>query len=221
MNDETENVDLSRLVKTLATRHTASSELHRSIVAAVAVTAASETPQRSARWWREWPWLKLGTALACGVLIGVLLIPRYFIPDNETQLRGEIVAAHVRSLMATHLEDVASTDQHTVKPWFTGKLDFSPPVNDFSAQGFPLTGGRLEYIDRHLAAALIYHRRGHVINVFVWPARESDRTAAFDKSQDGFNLIAWSSGDFQYWLVSDVNLEELQQFSKLLRGVGS
>jgi len=221
MNDETENSDVSRLVKTLATRHVASPDLRQSIISAVAATATPTAQQNRTRWWPEWPWLKLATAMACGVLISVLLTPLYVHSSHETRLREEVVAAHVRSLMAANLEDIASTDQHIVRPWFAGRLDFSPPVNDFSVQGFPLSGSRLDYIDRHLTAALIYHRHGHVINVFIWPTRGSDRTAAFDKSQDGFNLIAWDGGDFQYWLISDVNFEELQQFSKLLRSVGS
>jgi anti-sigma factor RsiW len=127
-------------------------------------------------------------------------------------LIDDAISDHVRSLQASHLTDVASTDQHTVKPWFAGKLDFSPPVVDLASAGFPLTGGRLEHLDRRPAAALVFHRRQHAINLFVWPADQ----AAVDSRQvtrAGYNALTWSQAGFNFLAVSEIPVSELQQFS--------
>ena len=213
MVDKNDDVELRALVQTKATRYEAPSELKQLIRASLAQSAVP--PQRSHPW-LQWPWLKLGAAMACGMVLSLLVTQMVLMPESREQITEEVVAAHVRSLMVAHLEDIASTDQHTVKPWFSGKLDFSPPVNDFSSQGFPLTGGRLDYIDRHFTAALVYRRNNHVINVFIWPARSADETKPISTMQDGFSLISWHRDGMQFWLVSDVNAEELQHFSKLL-----
>ena len=219
MVDQTESGRLSAAIKGRATRYAAPPELRQGIHAAVVQAAPSALPV-TARGWQGWRGLQMGATLACAILATVLATQIYMAPADNVGVNDEVVAAHVRSLMVGHLEDIASSDQHTVKPWFAGKLDFSPPVNDFSSQGFPLIGGRLDYIDRHLAAALVYRRHGHVVNVFVWPIREADRSRVLSENKDGFNLVAWSDSGFQYWLVSDVNSEELQSFSKLLRNAG-
>lgn len=217
MRDEHDFAELSALLKAKTRRYAAPSGLRQAIRAAVAESAA---PPRVAAGWRGMSWLKLGAAFACGVVASVLATQFYLVSGAQARLGEEAVAAHVRSLQVAHLEDVASTDQHTVKPWFAGKLDFSPPVNDFSRQGFPLTGGRLDYIDRHFAAALVYRRHGHAINVFVWPARSADEATAFNGRQEGFNLIAWRDAGMQFCVVSDLNADELLQFSRLLRTAG-
>jgi anti-sigma factor RsiW len=129
-------------------------------------------------------------------------------------LARSLISNHVRSLIGTHLLDVMSSDQHTVKPWFSGKLDFSPEVIDCAPQGFPLIGGRMEYVSDRSAAALIYRRRQHVINLFIWPAAPTDaRESVF--SRDGFNVLQWSDSTFTYWAVSDLDRAELQQFREL------
>jgi anti-sigma factor RsiW len=113
-----------------------------------------------------------------------------------------VVDTHVRSLLPGHLTDVLSTDRHTVKPWFAGKADIAPPVNDLSAKGFPLYGGRLDYVEGHSAAAIVYHRRQHVINLFVWRASPGESVAgAF--SVRGYSVLHWTSGDLSFWAVSD------------------
>ena len=128
-------------------------------------------------------------------------------------LERELVDDHVRSLLAQHLTDVASTDQHTVKPWFAGRIDYSPPVVDLKEQGFPLAGGRLDYVDGKVTAALVYRRRLHVINLFVRPA--SGRDGGFETSRDGYNLVRWRKGGLEFWAVSDLNRTELEQFRDL------
>jgi anti-sigma factor RsiW len=159
-----------------------------------------------------WNWAALAACLviaAAALFFGVH-------QKREHSLSQEIVADHVRSLMATHLTDVLTSDQHTVKPWFTGKLDFSPQVRDLSPQGYELVGGRLDYLDGHSVAAVVYQRRKHVINLLTWPADDADEQPK-TSAQQGFNLIEWRQGGMYYCAVSDLNQPELMDFVSLLR----
>ena len=133
--------------------------------------------------------------------------------DDEQRITSEIVSAHLRSLQAGHLTDVVSTDQHTVKPWFNGKLDVAPPVIDLTAQGFTLIGGRLDYVDARAIGAIVYRRRLHVINLFVAQTASTERRAAKTETFQGFNIRSWSEGGLNYWAVSDLAADELAEFS--------
>jgi len=136
-------------------------------------------------------------------------------PSPQDALVDEVVSSHVRSLMEQHLTDVASSDKHTVKPWFAGKLDFSPPVYDFTEQGYPLLGGRLDYIDNQIVAALSYKRNKHVINVFIMPTTQAD-AAMHSLSKRGYNLVFWRQNHLAFEAVSDLNRQELEALSQMI-----
>ena len=134
--------------------------------------------------------------------------------DDEARIQSEVVSAHLRSLQAGHLTDVVSTDQHTVKPWFNGKLDVAPPVADLTAQGFTLIGGRLDYVDARAIGAVVYRRRSHVINLFVAQTADTERRAARIEALQGFNIRRWSDRGLNYWAVSDIAKDELAEFGE-------
>jgi anti-sigma factor (TIGR02949 family) len=166
---------------------------------------------RDDRWGALWkrPLVLSGIAATLLLFIGsaVLLFPTF----SSRGPVDEVLASHLRSLEASHLLDVESTDQHTVKPWFAGKLNFSPPVIDLAAEGFPLVGGRLDYLDHKQIAALVYRRNKHVINVLIWPGQ----TESTVESKQGFNLIRFECNGMICWAVSDLNVGELTQFVDL------
>jgi len=164
--------------------------------------------------WKRFLVPTFGALAAAAAVIAIML----FVVPSRTQspLTAELIDAHVRSLQPGHLMDVESTDQHTVKPWFDGKLDFIPPVSDYAAQGFPLVGGRLDVVDGHDVAALVYARRKHFINVFVWPNREKESIADSSGSRQGYNWVAWQSRDMQFCLVSDAALSDLRELRDLI-----
>ena len=160
----------------------------------------------------QWPWLAAAAAVVAAALIAFNLAPR---PSTDRFLATQLIASHVRSLMANHLTDVASSDQHTVKPWLDAKLDFAPAVLDLGTEGFPLVGGRLDYLNDRPVAALIYQRRKHFINLFVWPAESGSSRASRILTRQGYQLLHWVDSDFNYWAVSDVNENDLQTFKQL------
>jgi anti-sigma factor RsiW len=135
----------------------------------------------------------------------------------ERPIVAAILDAHVRSLQPAHLTDVPSSDQHTVKPWFDGKLDFSPPVTDLASDGFPLAGGRLDVIGGRSVAALVYGRRKHVVNLFVWPSEGREATSARSGTAHGYRWTHWTRGGMSFWAVSDTAAADLEEFARLLQ----
>ena len=190
----------------------------RSRVQAAARTAAGTPPLRhilppaAARW----------LALAASFVVVALGSWRLGLSRaGGHALADQILASHVRSLMPGHLTDVISSDQHTVKPWFNGKLDFSPPVYDFSGRGYPLVGGRLDYVGGRPVAALAYGRRQHLISVFLWPATQGPARGGDVTLRQGYHLLHWTTPYYAYWLVSDLGLAELSEFAHLIREADS
>jgi anti-sigma factor RsiW len=164
-----------------------------------------------------WRWRAVAASLPviAALAWALVAIPRG--PSDDELVNQEVVSAHVRSLMAEHLTDVASSDRHTVKPWFTGKLDFSPEVKDLAGDGYPLVGGRLDYIGGRGAAALVYRRGNHLINVFIWPEPDAREGGDGESSIRGYNVIRWRRSAMRYSAVSDLNLPELRELARDLQ----
>ncbi len=196
----------------------ASEKLKKRIQSSVRKEAKSEASPRPA----GWRWLTVGASLALILLIGAgtwRILPRVIRPSSDELLAQEVVSNHVRSLLlgGSHLTDVLSSDQHTVKPWFDGKVDFAPQVKDFAGQDFRLYGGRLEYLNNRSVATLIYQRRLHYINLYIWPAEQSSSTGEITLQRQGYNLIHWTSSGMSYWAISDLNNVELHEFARLVQ----
>lgn len=190
-----------------ATRHEAPTALRQSLERRLAPAAAHGPSMRRRRGWglgREALSFGLGAALAAS--LALVLLPR-----SNDSLVASVVDDHVRSLEPGHLTDVLSTDQHTVKPWFDGRLDFAPPVKNFASQGFPLVGGRLDYLGGHAVAALAYTHGKHPINLFVWPER-GEAEAPVASERNGYNVVHWREGGMAFWAVSDVEEDQLEAF---------
>jgi anti-sigma factor RsiW len=194
---------LRHALRTDGVRHAAPESLVRRLAALPELSprAANENHLRG--------WLVPGLAGAVAVSLAMLtLLP----PGADSIVDQQIVSSHVRSLQPGHLTDVQTTNQHIVKPWFNGRIDFSPPVPELADQGFPLAGGRLDSIDGRTVAAIVYHRRLHTVNLFVWPARNGgDRSFA----KDGFAVTEWSRNGLRFAAVSDIPAAELRQFETL------
>jgi anti-sigma factor RsiW len=206
---------LRAAVKKHATYFAAPAHLESRIQATL--PRATARPEARAKWTWRWNWLNVGTALA-SVFALVWSTGLYLaVPSADDLLAEEVVSSHVRSLMVNHIADVASSDQHTVKPWFNGKLDFAPTVSDFTAQGFPLVGGRLDYLDQRPVAALVYRHRQHLINEYVWPASDERESAVQTLSRHGYHLVRWTKSGMVYWVVSDLDPRELMTLVQLLR----
>jgi anti-sigma factor RsiW len=165
----------------------------------------------------RWRWYSVALALACVAVLVWGLGRAWIAPAADDRLAVEVLNSHVRSLITDHLIDVVSSDRHTVKPWFAGKLDFSPTVEDLASQGYPLTGGRLDYLDGRPVAALVYQRQRHIINLFTWPVPQVGDTPAEIEARQGYNQIHWTQAGMTYWAVSDLNVDELQAFVQLVQ----
>lgn len=200
-------------------KEAAPAHLRKRIEAVLAVPAAEvAAPRQSwltsarASWKNFFGGFAVGTALSAAVAaIFVIAVIRN---DQDQQIAGDIVSAHLRSLQAGHLTDVETSDQHTVKPWFNGKLDVAPPVIDLTAQGFILIGGRLDYINGQPVASIVYRRRKHVINLFVAQPLGATVHGVRDETVQGFNIRHWSEAGLDLWAVSDIDAGELDEFGQ-------
>ena len=207
--------DLKRMLQSAPLRFIAPQDLRSRIQSSLRKAAEAAPARRGFHWLPAWRWAGGVAALALMAVIGWNLARVSRAPSGDELVAQEVLASHVRSLMANHLADVPSSDQHTVKPWFNGKLDFSPPVVDLAGDGFPLVGGRLDYLESRPVAALVYQRRKHFINLFIWPSTHDSgqRTVM----RQGYNLIHWTHSGMTYWAASDLNNSELQEFVRLIQ----
>jgi anti-sigma factor RsiW len=206
---------LSAQLKAEVAGYTAPNSLREAMV--FRLGAARAAPPAPTGWRRRAPPLAgFGMGAALAACLALLLLPI----GGAGGLDAELVAGHIRALQPGHLTDVLSSDQHTVKPWFDGRIDYAPPVRDFAASGFPLVGGRLDYVGQRPVAVLVYRSAKHDIDVFVWPGsgapdlsiREPSR-----QSRNGYNVVSWNADGMVFHAVSDLNAAELDRFARLWR----
>jgi anti-sigma factor RsiW len=204
-----------RKLRQEAPHHAASALLRSRIVGRIRgeATAGRARPRVGVRWWGA------VAAMAFTAVFAVTLTLKLEHPRSSEALAEEIAASHVRSLIGDRLADVASSDQHTVKPWFSGKLDFSPPVRDFVDEGFPLVGGRVDYIGKRRVAVLVYRRRQHLIDVYVWPADGRAASGLDGQTIDGFHIERAIGDGMAFVGISDVNRDDLRHLMALLRQI--
>jgi mycothiol system anti-sigma-R factor len=182
------------------------------------VSAAAPLQRAQPRRLRDWARWAMPIAASLALALGLNVMQATQL--GQDALRDELIAGHVRSLQGAHLSDVVSSDQHTVKPWFNGKLDYAPPVRDLAQQNFPLLGGRLDYIAHRQVAALIYGSHKHYINLYIWPARDGE-LAPTGLSSEGYSLVHWRHDGMEYWAISDLNAQDLRHFADLQSSAGT
>jgi mycothiol system anti-sigma-R factor len=191
---------------------TAPPELRKQIRSKLKISAASTSRSPVA----AWRWLAAAAAILLVTGVAWFAVPHFRSDGPESVTSAEVIDAHIRSLQAGHLTDVTSTDQHTVKPWFDGKLDFIPPVRDFTDEGFPLIGGRLDVLGERNVAALVYGRRKHFVNVFVWPTKGPDTPIHRPGSRQGYQWVHWRHQGMEFCAVSDVSAQDLHELAQLI-----
>jgi anti-sigma factor RsiW len=201
------------------TRHRAPSGLAQRIGNMLPRESAVQPPPVRPRW-RFAPLAGTGFAGALAGVALTLLVVGGSVRHTDSAATEAVLDSHIRSLMEGHLTDVLTSDQHTVKPWLSAHLDVSPNVSDFVAEGFPLVGGREDYIDGHPAAAVVYRHAKHVINLFAWAASDAADAPFRRETRQGFNMIRWRHGGIEYFAVSDVEIDQLAAFTRLVAGGG-
>jgi anti-sigma factor RsiW len=211
-----------RTMRAGMTRFAAPDRLRARLAVALAeADSAASAVRRRRAGWRP---LAMAASLVLAVVTSSGLTAYLTLPGEQDRMLDNVVSGHVRSLMADHLTDVPSSDQHTVKPWFHGRIDLAPPVDDLAPQGYKLIGGRLDYLDRQPAAALVYQHRQHPINLFVVaaPAAGDDKAGGIAAlSERGYNVLHWTGGGMAFWAVSDLDLGELKEFARLYQARSS
>jgi anti-sigma factor RsiW len=213
MSDDQTAREISAAIREHADYHSAPASLAGDVMSAL---PAAQEAQRRPRWQR---WLAQTAAMAGVAFVTWAATMGYLRPSDDERVAQEVLASHVRATLGNHVYDVASSDQHTVKPWLSARLAFSPPVVDLSAQGFELRGARLDRLAGRAVAVLVYQRRLHVIDVYVWPAR--GHAAARALTLDGFNLLGFARGGMEFQLISDLNRNELDDLARLLAASGA
>ena len=200
---------MSSTIRDKAEYFSAPASLEARLRASIPVAPGAETRRPVA-----WAWLKPAASFAAVALLTWVIAAGVMHPGADERIAQDVVSAHVRATLAGRLYDVASSDRHTVKPWLSARLDYSPPVSDFTASGFPLAGGRLDYVDGRPVAVLSYKYRQHTIDVFVWPAAAEIPARA--ETRDGFNVERFARTGMSFWVISDLARGELDELVRLL-----
>jgi len=217
-----EHLALRSALRDPGLRYEPSAALANRVASAVRRRAKELSREESSRLdWLRMPSLRWASAATVLVMLSAAvtaLILQNVRSSHEQLLASAVLTGHIRSLQPGHLVDVPSSDRHTVKPWFQGKLDFAPPVPDLSELGWVLVGGRLDYLDGRPVAALVYQRRMHNINVFTWPRQGAADKSIQQDDRHGYQILHWNGADMTYWVVSDLNRDELMDFARALRG---
>ena len=213
-SDEVRRLESLRQELARMPRHRAPPALRARIERAIGAATAPAPAPRRASVRTHAPWLAGGAMAGLAASLALMMAT----PQLSTvSTQDQIVSSHVRSLLATHLTDVATSDRHVVKPWFNGRVDYAPPVIELADAGFPLVGGRLDYIDAHVVPAIVYRRRLHTINLFVLRDGKLSTPGPFRMSRDGYRLVAWRTGGLEYWAVSDIEPGDLDLFQRVFR----
>ena len=201
---------LHAAVKKHATYYTAPDALAARIRGGINVSSALVPGKVVAR--RQW--FRFAAAMAAAAVVTWTIAIQREAGSRDERVSEQVIAGHARAMLTNHLTEVASSDQHTVKPWLSSKLDFSPPVTDLAAAGFPLVGARLDYADHRPVAALVYRHRQHVIDLFIWPDEKAGATTSMQvTSKQGYNLVHWSNAGMTFWAISDLNPAEIRTFA--------
>ena len=215
-----EQVQVSALIKNNAKYFEAAPQFTKRLEASLPADLTKATQQKSPNGFWNFNWLNAwgSSGVVMTSLLAIVWSTSLFFatPSAQDKLTKELISSHVRSLEVDHLSDVISTDQHTVKPWFNGKLDYSPPIIDLASTGFPIEGGRLDYINGKTVAVIIYRHNKHPINLFVWPSASSNSTV-HASTRNGYNLAHWETNGMNYWAVSDLDAEKLTDFAKSIQ----
>jgi anti-sigma factor RsiW len=223
-------VELSRLSSRLRTElpyYAAPAHLRRAVEASIAAErgeapapAEPAAPRRTAAlssWAQRFDrWIRRGLPVGIGAVVAAVLVLA-LMPPRGPDMEDRIIASHIRALQPGHLMDVISTDKHTVKPWFDGRLDYAPPVKDLASAGFPLLGGRLDYLATRPVAALAYRRDQHMIDFYVWPVAGRTPPEADSGEHKGYNYIQWTQDNMVFCVVSDLEMAQLHKFVELWR----
>jgi anti-sigma factor RsiW len=176
----------------------------------------ASAPASRAAYWPKVSWRQMAAGLTIALLSSSATYLSTRTEERASAVQHDVIAAHVRSMLQDNQIQVASSDSHTVRPWFVGKLDFAPEIKDLAKEGFPLIGGRIDYVDGHRVAVAVYKRNQHWVNVFIWPAAGAPGGLSAVSASSGHNIVTWSRSGFAYWAISDLNPEELQKLESLI-----
>ena len=205
---------LQSAIKQTATYYRAPATLASRVSATVGAASEPAVTKRAPRW----HWFQLGAAMAATAIVTWITAVQIETGSRDEGIIEQVIAGHARAVLSSQLTQVASSDQHTVKPWLSSRLDFSPPVTDLATAGFPLVGGRLDYVDHRPVAALVYGHRQHVINLFIWP--DAKGAASMQASfRQGFNILHWSNAGMTFWAISDLNPADIKKFAETYASV--